>query len=178
MSLDVEFQISRDDHLAFLLSHFDEHRGMQMRFFRYRAIQAVGWVLCALLLGFYLGWHDVEMVTLAAAIVAGIGWMAYSPLQYKRSLTKLVDKILQDPKNATKLGWRRISLSPECISKATDSGASTRAWQGIQDVVATPDYLFIYESADDAYIIPRSAFADEGSWKQFVDTAMGYYENA
>jgi YcxB-like protein len=86
-----------------------------------------------------------------------------------------IRKTLQEGRNEEKsLGWRRLSIDPHAIRTASAFSSSSFFWEGLDAVVATDDYAFLYITTRMAHVIPRRAFPDDRAFDDFVEMARRY----
>ena len=86
-------------------------------------------------------------------------------------------KHLQEGRNAEKaLGWRRLSIDPHAIRTTSAFSSNANFWEGIDAVVPTSDYVFIYITTRAAHVVPRRAFPDDRAFDQFVEAARRYHQ--
>jgi YcxB-like protein len=86
-------------------------------------------------------------------------------------------KHLQEGRNAEKaLGWRRLSIDPHAIRSTSAFSSNANFWEGIDAVVATGDYVFLYITTRAAHVVPRRAFPDDRAFDQFVEAARRYHQ--
>jgi YcxB-like protein len=85
-------------------------------------------------------------------------------------------KALQEGRNAEKtLGWRRLSIDPHALRTTTAFSACNYFWEGIDAVVASDDYVFLYVATRVAHVVPRRAFPDDRAFADFVEAARRYH---
>lgn len=86
-------------------------------------------------------------------------------------------KALQEGRNAEKtLGWRRLSIDPHAVRTTTAFSSAANFWEGVDAVVATEDYVFIYITTRAAHVVPRRAFPDDRAFDELVETARRYHQ--
>jgi hypothetical protein len=76
------------------------------------------------------------------------------------------------------LGWRRFKLTPEALVTATEHSSTTHAWAGVEKIAIASERAFFFYAPTLADVVPRRAFPDEESFKQFMEAAQRYWEAA
>ena len=113
----------------------------------------------------------IPYVGLGAALALA-GMVLYARLMQPR----LLMRTLKQGRNAEKvLGWRRLSIDAEGVRSTSEFASSLYLWHGIDRIGSTPDHAFFYISTATAVVVPRTAFADDRAFKEFVDAARRYY---
>jgi hypothetical protein len=175
-----EYQLSVDDHLAFVSFHYS-NRAPEIRR-RYLFAQTIPPLICLISaaggLGLFFEWDWLLAAYLGIFVVGSLLWISFYPRRYKKLLKKLVMKKLNDPRNATSLARCWLSITPQGILTANDVGETRSDWRRIQEVVETENHLFLYIGSDEALVIPRRAFAKDNLWKEFVNTAVQFQAEA
>ena len=82
---------------------------------------------------------------------------------------------LREGRNAEKtLGWRRMAIDPHAMRVNSAFTTVATFWEGIDAVVATRDYVFLYITTRSAHVVPRRAFPDDRAFDDFVEMARRY----
>jgi hypothetical protein len=76
------------------------------------------------------------------------------------------------------LAERRLRVSPEALTHATEFSAETLSWKAIDKIAVTRDHAFLFFSRTAAYILPRRAFATDADFQDFVHLARRYHAPA
>jgi hypothetical protein len=95
---------------------------------------------------------------------------------FLRFLTRGVTRqALQEGRNEEKtMGWRRLNIDPHAIRMTSAFSTNANYWEGIDAVVATPDYVYIYVTTRSAHVVPRRAFPNDRAFDEFVEMARRY----
>jgi len=178
----VEFELTKDDLIAFNLYHNVHSPTMRRQYFRSWFSPAIVWLLVCTGI-WYLADQErgtplqtfLDLLPLFSGVPV---FLVYFPWAYRRKLTKIVDGMISEGKNRNILSHHRLDISPEAITDSSKFEKTSNAWQAIERVVKNEDYAFIYIDSLKAFIVPRRAFADAGAFDEFIHTAMRYRENA
>jgi hypothetical protein len=129
-------------------------------------------------------WDTVNMLFVTAIVVFNLLlWVSvavfYLGTAKAKRIAWQVGQQLNDPDTRKRmLGWRRTSLGPKGLSSRGDAIDSTVGWTAILKIAATKEHAFFYESATQAIVVPRRAFANDAEFREFVATARGYHDAA
>lgn len=88
----------------------------------------------------------------------------------------LSQRLLREGRNAGFYGQCTLSLEDDGIRETKESGDTIRKWSAVEKVVVTADYLFVYTSGIEAFVVPLHAFSssDEvNSFHQYIATQSG-----
>jgi hypothetical protein len=98
----------------------------------------------------------------------------------RRSLIRgSVRRMLRHPDNVRMLGKLRVRISADGLSAMDEFGATTqRPWITIVRIESTDNHAFAFFTENTAYVIPRRAFATEGEFRTFVETAQQFHTQA
>ena len=71
-----------------------------------------------------------------------------------------------------------LEVRPEGLAVTTETTASLTIWEGIDRIVVSDTHAFFYRNNVPTHILPRSVFADERDFEEFVGTARSCLEAA
>lgn len=100
---------------------------------------------------------DITILNLLFYIIAGIGFVGYTPLLIKMRTKKQVVQ-LQAYKNEVK-----YSFTQEGIICTQEESIKTYEWSTISKMVVTPKTIGFYYAPEQAFIIPKECFQDKFS---------------
>ena len=114
----------------------------------------------------------VEVVVDRGVVGAGlaVAWWVWVPHVLSYSDEKQVVRTYENWKNRTSIGSRELEISSDHLSEKNEYGQSKLAWPAVERVETDDDFAFIYLSAAQAHIIPRSRIT-AGSFDEFVAAA-------
>ncbi|MBI1900970.1 MAG: YcxB family protein [Planctomycetia bacterium] len=78
-------------------------------------------------------------------------------------------------RNLYALGPRRMTVSAKGIREEATGGVTEREWYVFEEIAETPEYLFVYTSGWEAFIIPKRAFLKEQDLRQFATSLWHYH---
>lgn len=71
-----------------------------------------------------------------------------------------------------------MALGPKWLSEKTEVNETKARWDTIEQVVEDAQYIYIFVSKTNAYIVPKRAFHYPAEAQAFVDTAKNFWMNA
>lgn len=178
----VEFEITKDDLVAFNLYHHRHSPTARRHYLRSWLVPAVVWLLVCT--GFwYLADRErgtplrtfLDLLPLFSGVPV---YLIFFPWAYRRKLRKLVDGMVSEGQNRGLFNRRRVTISPEGVTDISEHGQTSTAWRGVERVATADGHAYIYTSALAAIIVPRGAFAGSSEFEGFVRTAQGHHEKA
>jgi hypothetical protein len=106
---------------------------------------------------------------IVSSVIGGlIIFVFYLPF-YRWINTRQARKLLKEGDNKAVLGHHELSLSPEGIFVRTQTSESKTSWSAITKVLQNDQYVFLYVSSINAFVIPKKAFANESTLQEFLD---------
>lgn len=173
MTLTVEYELTMEDPVALQLSCYEHTPYLRDS---YRKGRYLGCPLLLIVIGLILtfAWKFV-----GAAIIFGLAalyWIHRYPTTVKKSAEKMVKGIYSGARDKGKLLCKhRIKITPEGVESKTDFKESKVRWNAVEQIVSTGDHIFIFVSPTVAEIIPKRAFSDETSYKEFIEIARKFH---
>ena len=187
--LNVEFDLTLDDYVAFNVVHRSNAALMKWLLL---IILGVGWVSIPALIGIelYRNWAghlpqplDGEEVTfmLGYAAFHTIGfplltWWMYPFMtrlmrsRFQHFFLRLVIKWMLAGDTSSIFGHYKLTFSAEMLHEMGPKNETSFKMSAVQKLVTTDQYLFIYVSPVQAYIVPRRAFRFPEDFDRFVRT--------
>lgn len=149
----IRFDLTMDDLLAFNRYHF-------MNSPAYRSSLIVGMAMVSILpLGLTLFLIYNGRLPRLPVIAFGCGLTLFSMFGFYRRFPSAIDRTTRRMfgNDQSLFGPHELEIEDEWLVERTDINASRQAWRGIQKIVETDDYVFIYLSAATAHVIPKAA---------------------
>jgi len=87
---------------------------------------------------------------------------------------RTIASVLDEGVNKGLFGTRRIALTHEGVTESGDFGTSQTPWSTVERIAFDQNYAFIYTSAISAVLVPKRAFAEEGQFEEFMETAQRF----
>src|SRR5262245_40395662 len=174
--MQVSFDLTKEDLIAHNLYRQQRSPSIQ----RQRRMVSGVFLIGGLALGAVLLTHEHSSASfLAWAMVALLlVTPAILPSSYRRSTIKLVGRLIDEGKNKSLLGRKEITITPVDICGAGELRSMTVRWKAVERIEETSDYLYIYFSSLEAFIIPRRAFAGEADFAAFAAGVRKHWQAA
>ena len=80
----------------------------------------------------------------------------------------LSKRMLSEGSNAGFYGECSLSLDADGIRESKTSGDTVRKWSAVEKIIVTQEYIFIYTSGIEAFVVPRRAFSSSTDFNAFV----------
>jgi hypothetical protein len=182
-TMEVEFVVRRDDVMAYY-----EYMSHHSRGPAWGRITGRGWalvvclgLLCALSLYLCIR-EDWPLSTILGPLVFLVPLLAML-LSLHLMRRQVVGHLLRGglekaADESGKLGWKRVTLTPEAVLAASENSSTAIAWAGVEKIVIAGEQALLFDSPTSALIIPRRTFADEEAFRAFVATAQRYRDAA
>ena len=182
---EIEYDFQPDDYMKFQTYHLENSPShiRQNRFVIFGV--AIIFVLMPLIMGSIMyvsnprpdfsNW--VIEQTVLTSIVA-ILWIILIPPVIKAYNNFFTRKVINEGKNKGLFGLKKVILSEEYFKAIDDTSETIVKWGAFEKVVEHEGYIFIYNTAVTACIIPQRAFKSDEEKKQFVKVVNGFIENA
>jgi hypothetical protein len=173
----AEYELSSDDVLSFHLYNYEQSPtlGRALKLIRRISLIAIAVVLfAAVILGtaFDKQYFPLVLVLCAFALIILLYYL-FSPSLVRQSIGRVVARDYSQGQDKL-TGKHKVSITADSVTDITDMGESTTRWQAVEWIVSTDQHLFMAVRGSGPYIVPRRAFNDDASFRQFVDTAKGY----
>lgn len=152
----IEYNLMKEDYIAFNMHHIDTSPAIK----RSLLIQRYGVSLVFLIVPFIFSHKSGVPWLLSLAVYGAIflTWIIYYPKYFMYVTKKRVIRLIEEGGNSEIFGTYSIALTEEGVEQTSNSEESKSSWDTIQRIEETPDYIYIYISAANAYLVPIRAF--------------------
>ncbi len=86
----------------------------------------------------------------------GVASAAMLPSYYRSRMSRTAEKMFAESSYQKALGKYTLAFTDQGIASCTPTGKSNIAWNAVDHVSITPDYLFIFLAGPQGFIIPRA----------------------
>jgi hypothetical protein len=166
--MEIEFERSSDDLIEFALFHAAHSPSVRRQLFLEQ-------ITCALLIFFLAAGHAsifthevMPLPVIFGLLGGGLGYFVFPPINRSFTVHRIRSLAKEGDSSAT-LGHLSVALFPEGIFSITRAGESRLDWSAIKRLAQNDRYLFIYLSATSAWVIPKKAFPDDETLREFTD---------
>jgi hypothetical protein len=164
----VQCENTMDDILAFNVYHYRHSPGARREMLLCRYGFPVLMLLGVMALTDFTGLPPWLMALSVWPLVA---WVVLLPIFFRWYLKIACRRFLREGRNNHMVGERTLELRPDSIVEITEVGESKTKWTGVERIVKTDDFVFVYNSAVTAYVAPKRAFETEEMFDPFFETA-------
>ncbi len=176
--MEVDFELTMADLLALTECQAVHSPTIQRQRRHLRLLVPVVLVMIGLLL--WLISRDATIGLCAGVLFAVLGLILFLryPAMIRSRIRWLVRRMYMEEHNAALFRRRRLSITPETITEATEVHVSTWKWTAIERVVTDRQRAFFFVSSAAAFVLPRTAFATDEAFEEFLATAQRYRSEA
>jgi hypothetical protein len=171
--MELEFDRSAEDVIAFNMYHMAHSASARREAMSTR-------VLISVIVAWFAGGYNIldprylNWIVLGAALTAALAvFFAYPPLARRSTLDRM-RKLLKEGNNETMFGPQRVAISPERILASNKTTESKIAWAAVQQIAEGEKHLFLFTSAMNAIVIPKTAFKSDEVKQEFVRLVEAY----
>jgi hypothetical protein len=158
----VRFDLTAEDYAEF--SVLRQSSGLNRKSLRnMRVVFPVIWIGMAALGGITPG--DMPWLVLAVA------WFFGLPAYARWNLRRRVLRAASTGLSWGYLGPHVFTLGPEGVADETRFARMTTIWAGIERIDTSPRHVLFHTGPEAAFLVPKTAFADEAAIAAFIDTA-------
>jgi hypothetical protein len=179
--MEVEYSLELEDLLAFndyRNAHSPTFGRQQLTVRLAVPIMLAGlWVLLSGIVGGFVGPSVWIILGLLIGLVGAVFVFSY-PALLRRRIRRLVQRLYMEGQNRGLFTRRRMTITPETVTDATEVSVTTMKWVAVERIVVDQRHAFFYTSAASAFILPKAAFETEEEFQEFVETAQGYQREA
>jgi hypothetical protein len=148
--VELEYRVEEGDLVAFLdqhMRHSEAARDIRRR-------QTYGYAFLFMVFGLVF-WLFGEVALAIAFLVLGPLWIAWWPARAQRIYRKQALAMYREGHNPMFTEPHLLRLEDTALVGGTASAQAQIALTSVQRIVETPDYLFVYVGAMQAFIVPR-----------------------
>ena len=98
--------------------------------------------------------------------------------KYRRTAMKYVASLLAKPAGRAYLGPRTVEVGRDGLTITSRYGSSTVRWDGVFDVIRTPNHMFLVIPGPGYLSVPRSAFEYDEDFARYCDAVADLAEAA
>ncbi len=135
-------------------------------------------VLLGLLLWLISGDNTIGLYLAALLAAMGLIFFVRYPAMVRSRTLALVRRMYMEEHNATLFRRRRLSITAETITEATEVHVSTWKWIAVERVVTDRQRAFFFVTSSAAFVLPKAAFATDEAFQEFLATAERYRNEA
>ncbi len=176
--MEVDFELTMADLLALSDCQAASSPTLKRQRRRARLLVPVLFILIGLLLWLISGDETIGLGLAVLFTALGLIFFVRYPAMIRSRNVMLIRRMLMEEHNAALFRRRRLSITPETITEATEVHVSTWKWIAIGRVVTDRDRAFFFVTSSAAFVLPRAAFVTDEAFQEFVATAQRYRSEA
>jgi len=173
--MELTYELKPQDLAAFYEFHHDHSKAAKQVSHK---VIFFGMIILSLLPGLILLTSEDDFVTTARSIwplLAGpVLFFVYIRWRMRSRNAKFFLRMASEGQSKDYFGESRVHLDEEGIRDCKDSGETFRKWSSVEKIAVTPNYVFIYTSGVEAFIIPTRCFGDSQERENFVGFASDH----
>lgn len=172
----IEFELNKQDYINFNLNHLRHSDELKRTIAKQRYVIPVIYLTIPFILDRFAAiplWYGLTIFSVLAVI-----WAAFYPQYYKWRVARLVSKMIDEGNNIGMLGKRCISLTEAGIVDTGESDESKTNWESVESIEETEEYIYVYNSAISAYLIPKRSFSSISEQESFLIKLQSYVDSA
>jgi len=124
-------------------------------------------VLTFVALNFTIGDSGALSAKVFGALAGGVLMFIAVPRLTRWNMRVQVGKLLREDRNKSVVGEHELEILDDGLVERTEYNENKSSWAGIERVVSTPRYTFIYITSVSAHVVPRESVSD-GDYDAFT----------
>jgi hypothetical protein len=183
--LTLEYDLSVEDMIA-LGTYHAEHSPGEKR--RYRLFQGV---ILAIVLVLIVSTVSTVLAGQTPDTPAGLAiallpllcpgtllFLVFSPAVRRWSVSRAIRRAFPEDGDPSAVGRQRLTLAPDALHLETHVTEIDIPWGGIREINTTKDHIFVHTEANQAFVVPRTAFSSQTAFESFIDTLHSHAQQA
>ena len=152
----IDYTLTKEDYIAYNIHHIEHSPTLK----RSINIQRYGLALIFLIFPFIIaGFTQIPLqLWLIVYGTVFIVWIRFYPKYFVNSTKKRILRLIEEGNNSSLFGPRSIIMTEEGVEEISEQGESRVTWNFIDRIEETQDYIYIYTSSVNAYVVPVRAF--------------------
>lgn len=163
----INYNLNKDDYVNFNIYHSQHSDSIKKNLKTQRFITPLIFFIFPFIAKVNTGISFFYWLSIFAVIY--ILWTIYYPKYYFHTVKKGVGRMIEEGKNHDLLGPKTIELREDDIFSSGENSESKVKWHSAERYIETDQYIFIYISAMEAYIIPKRDFESEDQKESFIN---------
>jgi YcxB-like protein len=163
----IEFDLTKEDYLQFNLHHMANSKTVKKSLFIQQYISSTIFLIVPFIA---VKITDVPLIVwLVCFSIIYLLWIFQYPKFFNSIVIRRLEKMLEESNSKNLYGIYTIDLTEDGVHEISKSGETKINWNSIVKVEETDSYIFIYNTAISAYIIPGTAFPDNNERAEFIN---------
>jgi hypothetical protein len=175
--MEVDYELTMADLLALAEYQSAHSATIQRQRRRIRLLLPVIFAMIWLMLWLATGDNTLALYVGIAVAVVGLIFFLSFPALVKAQTLRFIRRLRMEESNAALFRRRRLTITPETITEATEVHVSTWRWIAFECIVVERQHAFFF-GALSALVLPKAAFATDKAFQEFAATAQRYHREA
>lgn len=168
--MNIKFQLTEDDYVQFNLFHFQNSSMAKKTLLIQRLIGPVIFFISIFFFSKVLNLSFWPLFIMFS--VLSILWFLFYPKYFYHVITKQTKKMIYEGQNKGLIGEHKVVFTEEGIEDHTETGVHQILWSGIQQMKENDHYLYLYNTAVSALIIPKRRLANPNEIRSFIESCI------
>jgi hypothetical protein len=177
--MNIRYELNLDDVLAYHSYLWDHNTRIKHTYTLMTRISVVFGILMLILAVIDVRVFNLGAVFATVIVILGTASLLFAVFWPKiwRGMTLRSAKKRYSRKSSRIIGKHELSITPEGVTDVDEIEPSLTRWDEIISLESDDKYLFLVALVTRFHIVPKRAFPDESSFKQFAETANGYHQS-
>jgi len=167
VGMKINYDLTKEDYLEFNMHHISKTKSIKTTLFIERFIISIMFILVPFMMK---PKNDIPFaIFFMPFIIIYIGWIVLFPKYFKGSIKRRLERMLNKEENKSLFGPQQLSITDVGIFEFDNLEKSKVTMKDVERVEVTEDYIYIYISEMNAYIIPHRAFKTLSEKNEIID---------
>lgn len=165
--MEVSFDVLKEHLIDFSLYNIKHSKQLQKMI----SIQTFITPLIFLAFGIVIGFIKNNLTQwLVTSLVIYTAWVIIYPRWYKRAVKKnIIQDIEKNVGDKELIGHCKLILTDDGVTEESNARTVTINYNNLVRVVETKEYVFVFNSENSSYVIPKGKFKSESYEREYLD---------
>lgn len=165
--MEVSFDVEKKHLIDFSIYNVKNSKQIKRAVNIQRFVTPLMFLLFALLIGIYQGEIVKWMLIFVGMYIA---WVIVYPKMYMMSVKNSIKKGIEEVNGKKDLiGNCKLTLTDDGVLEQSNVRTNTTQWKDITKLVETEEYVFVFNTENSAYVIPKESFVNSEDKKQYTN---------
>lgn len=165
--MEVSFDVKKDHLIDFSIYNVENSKQIKRAVNIQRFVTPLMFLLFALLIGVYQNEISKWLVIFAGMYIA---WVIVYPKMYIMSVKSSIKKNIEQINGKKELiGSCKLTLTDDGVVEDSNVRTNTTLWKDLKRLVETKEYVFVFNTENSAYVIPKEKFESKEYEKDYVN---------
>lgn len=170
--MELVFDLTKEDYINFNIDHLHISEVTKKRIFFQRYIFSLIFLVVPFII---VKVTDMNFwYWMIVFVIAYIYNVVFYNKRLEKRIIKHVNKLLKETNSKALIGKKILKVSKKGIEQISDVETSNTKWSAIEKMVEYPEYIYIYNTAISAYIIPTRIFGNHSEQLEFLKLVRSY----